>query len=256
VLDDERAAGALQHALDWINHQKHGDNCFLSSHYPSDPGDRCNCGKDSVMQSVETALEAWAASPQWQSHAILRSVAEPAPYLPCPICKGVEGCDHTAPERKLATEKAIYQSRVEGFETAWRDVSKETFDECSAINTFETRIVYPVPQPVAQTERALTDAARDVLTERHRQVTAEGWTPAHDDAHDSEEMAIAAACYAESAGGYNYPSTVPSNWPWASKWWKSTTPRRDLVKAGALILAEIERLDRAAAQPASGANHD
>jgi hypothetical protein len=32
----------------------------------------------------------------------------------------------------------------------------------------------------------------------------------------------------------------------ADEWWKPTNRRRDLVKAGALILAEIERLDRAA----------
>ncbi|SIT43762.1 hypothetical protein BN2476_350278 [Paraburkholderia piptadeniae] len=94
--------------------------------------------------------------------------------------------------------------------------------------------------------RALTDAARDVLAERQRQVSAEGWTPEHDDEHDSEEMAIAAACYAESAGGFHHPAAgVPSTWPWTNGWWKPTTPRRDLVKAGALILAEIERLDRA-----------
>lgn len=24
------------------------------------------------------------------------------PFLPCPICKGVEGCDHTVPERARA----------------------------------------------------------------------------------------------------------------------------------------------------------
>jgi len=36
-------------------------------------------------------------------------------------------------------------------------------------------------------------------------------------------------------------------WTWERAWWKPTTRRRDLVKAGALILAEIERLDRAAA---------
>jgi len=35
-------------------------------------------------------------------------------------------------------------------------------------------------------------------------------------------------------------------WPWAEKWWKPKNERRDLVKAAALILAEIERLDRAA----------
>ncbi|MNY70647.1 hypothetical protein D3C86_2088230 [compost metagenome] len=37
------------------------------------------------------------------------------------------------------------------------------------------------------------------------------------------------------------------NWPWSEDWWKpSPEPRRNLVKAGALILADIERLDRAA----------
>lgn len=33
-------------------------------------------------------------------------------------------------------------------------------------------------------------------------------------------------------------------WPWDEHWWKSTTRRRDLVKAGALVAAEIERIDR------------
>jgi len=37
-------------------------------------------------------------------------------------------------------------------------------------------------------------------------------------------------------------------WPWSPMWWRPTTQRRDLVKAGALIMAEIERIDRAAAQ--------
>jgi len=33
-------------------------------------------------------------------------------------------------------------------------------------------------------------------------------------------------------------------------WFKPTDPRRDLVKAGALCIAEIERLDRALTPPA------
>jgi hypothetical protein len=34
-------------------------------------------------------------------------------------------------------------------------------------------------------------------------------------------------------------------WPWDEKWWKpSTNPIRNLVKAGALIAAEIDRLQR------------
>ena len=39
---------------------------------------------------------------------------------------------------------------------------------------------------------------------------------------------------------------IPYYWPWDPAWWKPIDPRCDLVKAGALILAEIERIDRAA----------
>ncbi|MGP1629956.1 MAG: hypothetical protein ACTS8S_00545 [Giesbergeria sp.] len=90
----------------------------------------------------------------------------------------------------------------------------------------------------------LEDAARDVLAERQRQISAEGWTPEHDDEHYLGELSQAAACYASQAFG-NYG--LPTYWPWAAKWWKpSKDPRRNLIKAGALILAEIERMDRAA----------
>ena len=34
-------------------------------------------------------------------------------------------------------------------------------------------------------------------------------------------------------------------WPWAASWWKPKNRRRDLVRAAALIVAEIERIDRA-----------
>lgn len=96
--------------------------------------------------------------------------------------------------------------------------------------------------------RALqTNAARAVLAERRRQVEAEGWTPGHDDEHESGEMAEAAACYAACAETHSLKGHPPLSWPWSPEWWKpSADPRRNLVKAGALILAEIERLDRAA----------
>ena len=112
----------------------------------------------------------------------------------------------------------------------------------------------------------LTKAAEDVLAERRRQVEVEGWTTERDDKiHPRGELARAAACYAlESAGvlrgkTVTTPSDVeysrgasysfrPSYWPWCVSWWKPSNRRRNLVKAGALILAEIERLDRAAAR--------
>jgi hypothetical protein len=96
-----------------------------------------------------------------------------------------------------------------------------------------------------QAEGLQTQAARDVLAERQRQVSAEGWTPEHDDEHDEGEMASAAAAYAAHSCGWN-DSAVRDLWPpqWHLRWLKTSTPRRDLVKAGALILAEIERIDR------------
>ena len=33
------------------------------------------------------------------------------PWLPCPICKGTEGCDHVAPERARAALPALVLPR-------------------------------------------------------------------------------------------------------------------------------------------------
>jgi len=93
------------------------------------------------------------------------------------------------------------------------------------------------------------NAARDVLAERRRQIEVEGWTPEHDDEHSNGEMARAALCYVTAKERSHLPS-VPLKWPWPDEWWKPDGYRRNLVKAGALILAEIERLDRLSA-PAS-----
>lgn len=92
--------------------------------------------------------------------------------------------------------------------------------------------------------KRVTAAARDVLAERERQVTKEGWTPEHDDKHGNGDLAAAAACYSLAS---RWNACPPFLWPWDSEWWKqSADPRRNLEKAGALILAEIERIDRAA----------
>ncbi|CZY46179.1 ead/Ea22-like family protein [Enterobacter asburiae] len=91
---------------------------------------------------------------------------------------------------------------------------------------------------------AFNHALLDVISERQRQRSIEGWTSEHDDAYQNSELADAAACYAINA--HNQGFSTPEHWPWAPEWWKQSGPRRDLVKAGALILAEIERIDRAA----------
>ena len=98
----------------------------------------------------------------------------------------------------------------------------------------------------------LTQAARDVLVERQRQITEEGFTPERDDRLTLSDLAEAAACYAWAADAdvESFPPGEPpaAMWPWEHALWKPGDQRRMLVKAGALILAEIERLDRAASR--------
>ncbi|WP_205332930.1 ead/Ea22-like family protein [Klebsiella pneumoniae] len=106
----------------------------------------------------------------------------------------------------------------------------------------------------AQGVKSLSNAVQSVIAERQRQQSAEGWTSKHDDKHDNNELAFAASCYAfhSAAASWDFEDDgtpydihpAPKNWPWAPEWWKPTNPRPDLVKAGALILAEIERIDR------------
>ncbi|OPE38805.1 hypothetical protein APB58_30215 [Pseudomonas aeruginosa] len=99
--------------------------------------------------------------------------------------------------------------------------------------------------------KEVPQAWHDVQAERRRQIEAEGWTPEHDDEHADGQMAQAAGCYALHAGGIgtDWPDGLQNGsalfWPWDKDWWKPSTARRDLVKACALALAEIERLDRA-----------
>lgn len=102
---------------------------------------------------------------------------------------------------------------------------------------------------------ALRVAVSDIAAERQRQVDVEGWSEAHDDEHDDYQMALAAGCYAFHAArvddddaGMFVNAAVRHGWPWDRAWWKPKSRRADLVRAGALIVAEIERLDRAALQ--------
>jgi hypothetical protein len=111
--------------------------------------------------------------------------------------------------------------------------------------------------PMGGAAEVPTQAARDVLAERQRQISKEGWTPEHDDEHNKGELGSAAACYALGAGRhYLWAHLEATWWRWDASWWKpSDDTRRMLVKAGALILAEIERLDRAAAPQEGSGKH-
>ena len=93
-----------------------------------------------------------------------------------------------------------------------------------------------------------------IAAERQRQLNEEGWTPEHDDEHNGAEMIDAAAEYARytailvrdpSASELREWETPSGDWPWHPDCWKpDADPIRNLVKAGALIAAEIDRLER------------
>lgn len=102
-----------------------------------------------------------------------------------------------------------------------------------------------------------TPGVQAIRSERERQISEEGFTAEHDSRHSVSILMRAAACYATPASrratvmrladgtgdrGDRYRE-VPVDWPWHPDDWKPTTPRRDLVKAGALIAAAIDRLD-------------
>lgn len=137
-------------------------------------------------------------------------------------------------ERDLAEEALadMYQAAT-GERPEWSNM----FGFTDAVDAVEERLSEMGAQK-------LTAAATDVLAERQRQQSVEGWTPEHDDIHAGGQLADAAASYALYAHINAADFDIPDVWPWDKQWWKPGSPRRNLVKSGALILAEIERIDR------------
>lgn len=102
---------------------------------------------------------------------------------------------------------------------------------------------------LSQPSTPVKTAEQRILDERERQITAEGWTEAHDDQHVNGELAAAAGCYASAAKMMmetdDYPLRI-DQWPFEDDWWKpGDDPNRCLEKAGALYMAESSRLRRA-----------
>jgi hypothetical protein len=156
----------------------------------------------------------------------------------------------------------------------WTHSHRLRAELATALHEAWTRVPAPVAEPVA-------DALRLIGGERCRQVDAEGWTLDHDDQHTDGSLAIAAAHYALSSQWWrssDFRVLAPAgsdeqrekilargplnfgggndcyNWPWDLDWWKPKGQVEDLVRAGALIVAEIERIARASTPIASPAD--
>ncbi|WP_175565025.1 hypothetical protein [Pseudomonas aeruginosa] len=151
----------------------------------------------------------------------------------------VAQAQHSVPEgfRELLEMLVASDLRKIRYAGAWR---REVHDRASSI----------LALLAAAPGMEVPQAWLDVQAERRRQITAEGWTPEHDDLYCAAELPRAAAAYI--LNGAN--DEAPAIWPFSAKWWKPRDARSNYVRAGALILAEIERLDRAA--PGKEGNDD
>lgn len=96
----------------------------------------------------------------------------------------------------------------------------------------------------------LTPIIEAIALERMEQITREGFSLAHDDEHTDGSLAAVAGCYALAAAAQaneiELKKGVPRMWPgsWDEDWWKPKDQKRNLIRAAALILAELQRLAR------------
>ncbi|WP_228292963.1 hypothetical protein [Pseudomonas aeruginosa] len=214
-INDSATGVAACHECDWTGPEPEEDRC---------PG----CQRENCMA---------AACPQCGARYVLVASEE--------VAAPVAQAQHSVPE-KVRTLLSRAQCEIEHLAECLENVCEDEEDFDVREDVADGRVVAAdiAHMLAAAPDKEVPQAWLDVQAERRRQVEAEGWTPEHDDEHDNGEMALAAASYAAYA--HTEPSgDLPFCWPWDKDWWKPTTPRRDLVKACALALAEIERLDRA-----------
>ncbi len=120
-------------------------------------------------------------------------------------------------------------------------------------------------------DQSTTAVVAEIAAERRRQVDVWDYTTDHDDEHEDGKIALAAICYATPVNIYRHQRLAEGHrfadpWPWEMRddrrvveegehaganyapppsAYTPTQRRRLLVKAAALMVAEIERLDRA-----------
>lgn len=146
------------------------------------------------------------------------------------VLKSMQG--YTARERRIGEFDGGYV--VERVDPTFIDCVSALAEllECRSANT----VLMPGDSVLIPVQ---SQALRDVTAERQRQQSAKGYSTQQDDTYIGGELAAAAISYIE-------PMEAESYWPadWHDDSFKPSDYRRNLVKAGALILAEIERIDR------------
>ncbi|MCD0160107.1 hypothetical protein IHN63_02175 [Deinococcus sp. 6YEL10] len=113
--------------------------------------------------------------------------------------------------------------------------------------------LYRLPQETASCDtlpsRVTGEITAALLEERRRQQEVEGWTLSHDANHQNGELAHCAAAYL-MAGPHDAErghALGRSLWEFAGKDYRPSDLWRNLVRGGALLIAEMERLHALAA---------
>ncbi|HGE2262641.1 TPA: hypothetical protein ACGJYI_002295 [Pseudomonas aeruginosa] len=207
-----------------------------------------NPDKGELLDSLRYMLE------KCESHdAALAEVAGLRSLLNSLLCYVERDIDRMRSDRDKSDNKEIYDRSIslamERLKAAQNAVftTEPGCDTAVELAAQTTQAQHCVPELLVRAEdfvsgKEVPQAWLDVQAERRRQITAEGWTPEHDDLYCAAELPRAAAAYI--LNGAN--DEAPAIWPFSAKWWKPRDARSNYVRAGALILAEIERLDRAA----------
>lgn len=148
---------------------------------------------------------------------------------------GAEGMGHCPPGKCAMPpdRRAIYEQRYEA--------------ESKAGATNEQ--AHDIALEAVQLAAYKSGAIREIAAERQRQIDREGWDQEHDNEHPAGSLAGAGMCYAQNAVGqlgkpYSPVRGLPAFWPWDAADWKPKDARRDLVRAAALIAAELDRMSR------------
>ncbi|HID7917412.1 TPA: hypothetical protein ACXIEW_002590 [Pseudomonas aeruginosa] len=208
-----------------------------------------NPDKGELLDSLRYMLE------KCEAHdAALAEVAGLRSLLNSLLCYVERDIDRMRSDRDKSDNKEIYDRSIslamERLKAAQNAVftTEPGCDTAVELAAQTTQAQHCVPELLVRAEdfvsgKEVPQAWLDVQAERRRQITAEGWTPEHDDLYCAAELPRAAAAYI--LNGAN--DEAPAIWPFSAKWWKPRDARSNYVRAGALILAEIERLDRAAA---------
>lgn len=187
-----------------------------------------------VMESVATVIERVLAAP-----------SEPPEVVPLDMILHCPNC---------------HEPHLDAPEPGWTNPPHRSH-LCHACGT----VWRPADMPTNGVATIATNGSRDswepphqgtalaaIAAERHRQMVIEGHAPADDDRYRDGELIRAAYCYAGEAicqvrfGHASPREAVPPGWPWLAEHWKPRGARDNLIRAGALIAAEIARLDRAA----------